>query len=82
MSTLDKHISQAIANLNSIESAIDEKGVDVSKDTLASESAFERCYSLNDVYYEGTPEQFSQISIEHSNEALTSATIHYNYNSD
>ena len=40
-------------------------------------SAFEDCSSLKDVYYSGTQEQWKKISIESSNDYLTSATIHY-----
>ena len=41
--------------------------------------AFYNCISITDVYYTGTEEQWSQISIGTNNEPLTSATIHCNY---
>lgn len=37
------------------------------------------CYGVTDVYYTGTEEQWSMISIGDRNYAFTSATIHYNY---
>ena len=41
--------------------------------------AFEGCQSLTDVYYGGTEAQWKAIQIEEEkNQALTSATIHYN----
>ena len=41
--------------------------------------AFEYCSSLTDVYYTGSKEEWAEISIGHSNYALTNVTIHYNY---
>ena len=41
--------------------------------------AFEGCTSLTTVYYAGTQEQWNNIIIGDGNEALTNATIHYNY---
>lgn len=46
--------------------------------TTIANYAFEDCTSLKDVYYEGTPEEWAQISIGNSNNCLTNATIHYN----
>ena len=43
--------------------------------------AFAVCTSLKDVYYSGSAEQWKAISIGSSNEPLTSAAIHYNYDS-
>lgn len=40
---------------------------------------FEGCTSLQDIYYEGTEEQWNQIDIGNSNSSLANATIHYNY---
>ena len=40
--------------------------------------AFAFCTSLSDVYYDGTQKQWGRIKIGYNNEALTSATIHYN----
>lgn len=40
---------------------------------------FEGCTSLQDIYYEGTEEQWNQIDIGDSNSSLANATIHYNY---
>ena len=42
-------------------------------------SAFSDCSSLTDVYYTGTEEQWEEIRIGEDNEALTNATIHFNY---
>ena len=41
--------------------------------------AFYSCDSLTDVYYSGTEEEWNKISIGSYNEALTNATIHFNY---
>ncbi|MFI3141371.1 MAG: leucine-rich repeat domain-containing protein, partial [Clostridia bacterium] len=42
-----------------------------------SSNAFRRCISLEQVYYEGTLEQWNEISIDESNIYLTNATINY-----
>jgi hypothetical protein len=47
--------------------------------TSIGEMAFYDCYSLRDVYYIGTEEEWGQISIGGWNYNLTGATIHYNY---
>ena len=47
--------------------------------TLISRYAFVDCSSLTDVYYTGTEEEWNAIIIGDGNEALKSATIHYNY---
>jgi len=41
--------------------------------------AFYNCSSLTDVYYNGTEEQWGNISIGSGNNSLKNATIHYNY---
>ncbi len=41
--------------------------------------AFDNCTNLSDVYYSGTEQQWNQIFIDHHNEDLTNATIHYNH---
>ena len=41
--------------------------------------AFDGCPALTDVYYTGTKEQWSNISIDDGNYYLTNATKHYNY---
>jgi hypothetical protein len=46
------------------------------------EGAFANCSRLADVYFSGTEEEWSQISIGSSNDHLTNATIHYNYTSN
>ncbi|MGM9608312.1 MAG: leucine-rich repeat domain-containing protein [Oscillospiraceae bacterium] len=46
--------------------------------TAIGRAAFYECGSLMDVYYEGTEEDFNNIEIGESNEALLNATIHYN----
>ncbi|MBO5042591.1 MAG: hypothetical protein J6D87_06460 [Clostridia bacterium] len=42
-------------------------------------AAFEYCDALKNVYYAGSEADWAKIKIEYGNEALTSATIHYNY---
>ena len=46
--------------------------------TKIGEWAFYNCTSLTDVYYNGTEEQWNDISFCWYNERLTNATIHYN----
>lgn len=48
-------------------------------DSLLSigEDAFYDCANLTDIYYSGTEEQWSAISIENGNESLENAVIHY-----
>ncbi|MGN0489775.1 MAG: leucine-rich repeat protein [Ruminococcus sp.] len=41
-------------------------------------NAFGSCLSLKDVYYQGTEQEWNNISIDSSNSILTGATIHYN----
>ena len=47
--------------------------------TSIGESAFLNCIRLTDVYYIGTEEQWNTITIGDSNDPLTNATIHYNW---
>ena len=47
--------------------------------TSIGSSAFSYCTSLKDVYYTGTSDQWSQITIGSYNDPLENATIHYNY---
>ena len=47
--------------------------------TYIGDSAFYRCPSLTDVYYGGSEAQWAQISIGSWNDALTNATIHFDY---
>ena len=42
-------------------------------------SAFYYCYNLKDVYFEGTYDEWKNITIETNNSALTNASIHYQY---
>ncbi|MBQ2880553.1 MAG: leucine-rich repeat domain-containing protein, partial [Anaerotignum sp.] len=42
-----------------------------------SESAFGMCYNLENVYYNGTEEEWNEITIGENNEYLTGATIHF-----
>ncbi len=49
--------------------------------THISASAFSVCYSLTDIYYAGSEEQWNQIINEVYNEDLENITIHYNYSS-
>lgn len=45
--------------------------------TEIGDGAFANCAALTDVYFEGTEDQWNAISIGISNEALTSATLHF-----
>ena len=47
--------------------------------TTIYRSAFANCTNLTDVYYTGTEEQWTAMSIDANNSYLTNATIHYNY---
>ena len=47
--------------------------------TQIQEGAFDGCTALKDVYYRGTAEQWAEIEIGAKNDALTNATIHYDY---
>lgn len=40
--------------------------------------AFQECENLTDVYYVGTKMQWDAVKIEHSNDCLLDATVHYN----
>lgn len=44
---------------------------------IIGRAAFADCSSLKDVYYDGTAEQWEQISIATENDCLTGATIHF-----
>ena len=45
-------------------------------------TAFSGCDMLKDVYYAGTPEQWSEIAVSTDNHCLLDATIHYNVTID
>ena len=47
--------------------------------TIIGSSAFENCDNLTNVYFTGTQSEWNSIIIESGNEALTSATISFNY---
>ena len=47
--------------------------------TSIGHQAFNYCFSISDVYYCGTEEQWNQLSIEPLNDCLTNATIHFNF---
>ncbi len=47
--------------------------------TTIGEYAFADCFSLTDVYYTGTEEEWNDIDIHDWNEYLLEANIHYNY---
>ena len=50
--------------------------------TMIEVYAFDYCNNLNEVYYEGTPDEWNNIRIDtyyNSNTELLSSTIHYNY---
>ena len=50
--------------------------------TMIEGYAFDYCNNLNEVYYEGTPDEWNNIKIMtyyNSNTKLLSSTIHYNY---
>ncbi len=56
--------------------------VEISKNvTSIGSRAFYGCSNMSDVYYEGSKSDWSNISIESSNEPLFNATIHYNTSS-
>ena len=46
--------------------------------TEIGDCAFDGCSSLSDIYYRGSEEQWSAISIGTDNDPLTEATIHFN----
>jgi len=50
--------------------------------TSIGEYAFSKCKALTDVYYSGSEDQWSSISIGAYNDPLYKATMHYNSNSD
>ncbi len=39
-------------------------------------SAFDKCYQIEDVYYNGTAEEWGEISIKGGNDSLSNATLH------
>ena len=47
--------------------------------TFIGKGAFEDCKYLRNVFYTGSEEEWTKISISSRNEYLTNATIHYNY---
>ena len=47
--------------------------------TSISSYAFYNCDNLADIYYTGSEEEWTKISIGSNNTCLTNATIHYNY---
>ena len=47
--------------------------------TSIGERAFYGCDAITDVYYSGTEEEWQAIEIGNYNDALSNATIHYNY---
>ena len=58
-------------NLESIVMQTNVKNIDF--------GVFYNCPSITDVYYTGTEEEWSEITIADWNDNLTNATIHYNY---
>lgn len=50
--------------------------------TNISDYAFNYCTSLTDVFYAGTKSQWDNIAVGSSNEAITNATLHCEYNSN
>ncbi len=44
---------------------------------LISASAFKNCASITDVYFDGTAEQWSKVTIQDNNEPIQNATIHH-----
>ena len=59
---------------SSLTSVVIGKGV-----KIIAEIAFIECSSLTDVYYTGSEEEWSKISIGVGNEELQNATVHYEY---
>lgn len=45
--------------------------------TSIGNSAFDYCWNLTDVYYDGTQEQWDNISVASGNSYLTNATLHF-----
>ena len=43
-------------------------------------AAFESCHQLTEIYYEGTAEEWKDITIEYANMEIDNATIYYNWN--
>lgn len=58
-------------------SKLETVGIPISIKWIAYET-FSGCYNLTDVYYPGNEAEWNAISIGSANDALTSATIHYN----
>lgn len=55
------------------------KFIEIPKSVTAIEwAAFQYCDNLQDVYYEGSEEDWKKINIGELNEWLTNATVHYN----
>ena len=69
VTSLNAHVFQGCTNLTSI--TIPKSVTSVEK------CAFYDCNALTDVYYGGTKETWDAISVADSNQALTSATIHF-----
>ena len=46
---------------------------------LIDSSAFDKCTSLTDVYYTGTEQEWGAMVVQYGNDALSSATIHYDF---
>ncbi len=67
----------AFGDCNGLSTVTIGKGV-----TTIGEWAFFGCNNLTNVYYTGTQEQWSKISIGSYNDRLFNATIHFNSNSD
>ena len=71
LSSISQHTFNSCIGLTSI---IIPAGI-----TSIGDYAFRDCTSLTDVYFMGSQEDWNAITIGKSNDALTAATIHYNY---
>ena len=64
----------AFSNCENLKTVIIGSGV-----LVIRSSAFDDCLNLKYVYYIGTKEEWSAISIDSYNDPFKNATIHYNY---
>lgn len=66
--------SNAFSNCNKLTSITLPRSI-----TTIGLIAFLNCSALTDVYFAGTQSEWEAITIDEGNDALTNATIHYNY---
>ena len=73
-STVKEIGSRAFADSSYLETIILPKALQT-----VEKYAFNSCNALKDIYYEGSEEDWKKIQIASGNDALSKATIHYNY---